>query len=75
MSYNYIKNGLNYNITKEEYHHKVLKITSPKIKKLEKKLEELKLFYVSNPTNELQFIDYNIRFDILTSQIDTLKKL
>lgn len=75
MSLNYLNNGLNYNINKSEYHHKVLKLTTPKIKKLEKKLEKLKLFYISNPTDELQFTDYNIRFDILTSQIEALKKL
>ena len=75
MSYNYLKNGLNYNITEEEYHHKVLKLTAPKIKKLRKEINKLHKIYLETPRADFDFIEYDIKHDMLTRQIEMLKKL
>lgn len=68
MSYDYTT-GLLHKIKKEEYHHLVKKITTPIIKRLEKKLYKLISYYPND------YVRYDIKKDILTSQIEALKKL
>ena len=76
MSYNYLTRGLNYNITEEEYHHKVLKITAPKIKKLRKRLNRLHETYLKRVSKgNFDFIEYDIKHDTLTRQIEMSEKL